>query len=342
MAGSLLTNLLASPPLNHRYERCQPENEKQADACSNGSECVWHYEMFFLDTGKKGNSWCYPSQTEAEKGKQAAEDLSRTVAGFSGRPMKTRYGAIFCKGCAAPATARRWNEADRRMRDAAELLYEDWRSKLSLAIGSYILATNNPFRANPLTRPGSILKDYTQALTDAHNKLAELRDKLDQTEKMMEGVANGLEETSEELDQTTLKLAQSFAALPESIQNEARYGDHPWVSTFAFNPANAAVLSEGLAPVPSSQLGGSSSSGTWGYVNKLGWVAIKPEFSEARAFVEGLAAVKVDGKWGYIDKTGKMVIPAQFDSVNNFLNGSAEVRIGFQTHRINKMGTSVK
>jgi hypothetical protein len=76
----------------------------------------------------------------------------------------------------------------------------------------------------------------------------------------------------------------------------------------------------------------------WGYIDKTGKLVIKPEFSLAGDFSEGLAAVEVggklvnhvyrSGKHGYIDKSGKFVIEAQFASASEFSEGLAKVQVG--------------
>jgi hypothetical protein len=75
----------------------------------------------------------------------------------------------------------------------------------------------------------------------------------------------------------------------------------------------------------------------WGYIDKTGKFVIQPQFTDAKAFSEGLAAVQVGatlthpGQWGYIDKTGKFVIKPQFDdvfpSVGNFSEGLATIAV---------------
>ena len=58
----------------------------------------------------------------------------------------------------------------------------------------------------------------------------------------------------------------------------------------------------------------------WGYLNKMGEVAIiRPEFQAAGKFADGLAQVLVNDKWGYIDKAGRFAIRPQFE------NGAASV-----------------
>jgi hypothetical protein len=52
----------------------------------------------------------------------------------------------------------------------------------------------------------------------------------------------------------------------------------------------------------------------WGFIDKTGRLIIPFKFDGAKAFSEGLAAVKVKEKVGYIDETGKFVIPPRFIS----------------------------
>ncbi len=50
-----------------------------------------------------------------------------------------------------------------------------------------------------------------------------------------------------------------------------------------------------------------------GYMDETGKMVVEPQYSDAKSFYEGLAAVKVGDKWGFIDESGKMVIEPQFD-----------------------------
>ena len=72
----------------------------------------------------------------------------------------------------------------------------------------------------------------------------------------------------------------------------------------------------------------------YGYINGNGWL-VKPQYTYANQFSEGLAAVSIDGeKWGFIDKTGKMCIEPQFYVEYNtkFVDGWALV--GDENHKI--------
>jgi hypothetical protein len=63
----------------------------------------------------------------------------------------------------------------------------------------------------------------------------------------------------------------------------------------------------------------------WGFIDKTGRLIIPFKFDGAKAFSEGLAAVKVKEKVGYIDETGKFVIPPRFISGYPFSGGLALV-----------------
>jgi len=91
----------------------------------------------------------------------------------------------------------------------------------------------------------------------------------------------------------------------------------------------------------------------WGYINKTGRLAIKPQYHHAMDFAEGLAAVSVGGWWhsqtnewvdvnyGYIDKTGKTVIPFDFDYAGSFSGGLASVVFKGKAGVIDKSGKYV-
>ena len=65
-----------------------------------------------------------------------------------------------------------------------------------------------------------------------------------------------------------------------------------------------------------------NSKAFYGYMSSEGkWIA-NPDYTAARPFYEGLAAVcGADGKWGMIDADGNTVIPAVFDSISDCQDG---------------------
>jgi hypothetical protein len=92
----------------------------------------------------------------------------------------------------------------------------------------------------------------------------------------------------------------------------------------------------------------------WGYFDKRGTVVIKPHFTDAERFTNGLAAVYVGGRmrsgpilipegghWGFIDKTGRILIPARYEHVDAFSEGLAAVRLGDQLVYIDRKGKEV-
>ncbi len=109
----------------------------------------------------------------------------------------------------------------------------------------------------------------------------------------------------------------------------AGYIDH--TGKFVIGPRyveNAARFSEGVAAFQPGLA--SPGNAKWGYLDKSGNWAIKPQFEIAGDFSEGLAAVAVSEKgspqkWGYIGHSGKFVIPAQFRIAHPFRDGVAAV-----------------
>lgn len=99
------------------------------------------------------------------------------------------------------------------------------------------------------------------------------------------------------------------------------------VSDFSNSTPHVGQLREGLRPHYSY------TAKKWGYIDAKGNVVITPQFREARAFSEGLAAVCVEEnynkKWGFIDRTGKFVIPAKFGGYRR----PSDCRNGFITWR---------
>lgn len=62
--------------------------------------------------------------------------------------------------------------------------------------------------------------------------------------------------------------------------------------------------------------------GKWGYIDTEGNILVEPQYSLAKPFVNGLAAVCVNGKWGYISKNDyKLVIPAEYNEAMEFNSG---------------------
>lgn len=60
-----------------------------------------------------------------------------------------------------------------------------------------------------------------------------------------------------------------------------------------------------------------------GYIDSNGSVRIAPEFDDGLPFSEDLAAVSIKGKWGYVNKLGEMAIAPVLKSGSYFDEGRA-------------------
>lgn len=80
------------------------------------------------------------------------------------------------------------------------------------------------------------------------------------------------------------------------------------------------------------------SENAYAYYNEQGGQITAAEFSEAKPFHEGLAAVKKDDLFGYINEQGEMVIEPQFTEAWNFREGAAFVKQGEDRYFINTDG----
>lgn len=76
----------------------------------------------------------------------------------------------------------------------------------------------------------------------------------------------------------------------------------------------------------------------WGYLNEEGKVLVRPQFSRADHFSEGMGRINlgggcdgngcVGGRWGFVAKSGEVAIRPQFDLARNFSEGLAAVNLG--------------
>jgi len=100
-----------------------------------------------------------------------------------------------------------------------------------------------------------------------------------------------------------------------------------------------------LCAVQENHLFAVKQNNKWGYINSTGRIVIKPQFSSASPFSDGLARISVGkdekARFGFIDKTGKTVIKPQFASVQDFHDGMASIQIGWSYGFINKTGKIV-
>jgi len=104
-------------------------------------------------------------------------------------------------------------------------------------------------------------------------------------------------------------------------------------------------LSEGLAV---ANIGGvllntgEIKGGKFGYVNKVGREIVPLKYTYAKAFAEGLGAVRnEDNKWGFVDRNGNLIIPCIYDDVESFSNGLSWVKKDGKWGYIDKKGNNV-
>lgn len=69
-------------------------------------------------------------------------------------------------------------------------------------------------------------------------------------------------------------------------------------------------------------------NGLFEFIDNQGNSVIPSQFTAAKAFHEGLAAVRKNGKWGYIDAGGTLRIPYGFSDAGSFSGGLAAVAVG--------------
>jgi hypothetical protein len=76
----------------------------------------------------------------------------------------------------------------------------------------------------------------------------------------------------------------------------------------------------------------------WGYLDLQGEFVINPVYEECGDFAEGLAAVKWYGRWGYIDREGRFVVQPRYQTARPFVNGTGEVQLGSRWGRVSRSG----
>jgi hypothetical protein len=82
--------------------------------------------------------------------------------------------------------------------------------------------------------------------------------------------------------------------------------------------------------------------GQYGYIDKTGKVAIKPQFRAALAFANGLApAQDIKERWGYINPKGEWAIPAKYEVALPFAENLGVVRLDGKYGAVDKSGKVV-
>ncbi len=79
----------------------------------------------------------------------------------------------------------------------------------------------------------------------------------------------------------------------------------------------------------------------WGFIDRHGHFRVNPLYEDCLDFSEGLAAVRWYGRWGFIDINGAFVITPRYQQAQSFRDGWAEVRLGARWGRVNTSGDLV-
>ncbi|MEF3302485.1 WG repeat-containing protein [Paenibacillus sp. GYB003] len=140
-------------------------------------------------------------------------------------------------------------------------------------------------------------------------------------------------------------LSSPITMAQENNQTPASTAPFVWLLKPQISYTYVRDLSEGLAV---ANIGGvllntgEIKGGKFGYVSKLGREIVPLKFTYAKAFAEGLGAVRnEDNKWGFVDKNGNLIIPCIYDDVESFSNGLAWVKKNGNWGYIDKKGNNV-
>ena len=79
----------------------------------------------------------------------------------------------------------------------------------------------------------------------------------------------------------------------------------------------------------------------YGFKDSAGHVVVSPRYDLAYAFVEGLAAVRLQGKYGFLDEAGKEIVAPKYDFTWHFIGGYAAVKLDGKYGFIDKAGKEI-
>lgn len=109
------------------------------------------------------------------------------------------------------------------------------------------------------------------------------------------------------------------ATLPEGVTPVSSWNDNALI-TYSFNGNN--FINEGMIII-------TSADGKYGVADTSGTIIVEPQYTNIRAYSEGLAAVNfgtdTDERWGYLDQQGNTAVPGTFRYATEFADGLAFV-----------------
>ena len=140
---------------------------------------------------------------------------------------------------------------------------------------------------------------------------------------------------------TSLLLRKKESLCLADVKLHGKWGFIGRDGKFAVEPSYGFVYRFRSGRAAFSYSSGSEGS-LWGYLGSDGKVISSPQFDWAGEFYEGLAKVKFRGKFGFIQKDGTFAIKPQFDSASwRFKDGTAAVSIGDVWRLIDRNGSFV-
>jgi hypothetical protein len=83
---------------------------------------------------------------------------------------------------------------------------------------------------------------------------------------------------------------------------------------------------------------GTTDHSKYGFINADGKFVINPELDNVSSFSEGMAVIKMADVYGYVDKSGKISITPQFSKASDFKEGVAAVKVSTKWGLIDKSG----
>jgi hypothetical protein len=138
----------------------------------------------------------------------------------------------------------------------------------------------------------------------------------------------------------SLFLCISISVNAQNIYPEKSNGKYGYISV-GYRPTFVIKPQFTDADKFSEGLAAVETKGKWGYIDVNGKFIVKPQFEGRGEFTEGLAAVKLNGKWGFINTKGKFVINPQFEHVGPFSNGLAGAKLSDTWGYVDKNGQFV-
>ena len=111
-------------------------------------------------------------------------------------------------------------------------------------------------------------------------------------------------------------VTSSYGVIDKMGRPVIGYGRFAFIDTF----------SDGLAVATTGERN-EAGEALYGYIDRDGRYVIKPRFTKALGFADGLAPVRLGDELGYINRQGAIAIKARFKQADGFFDGLAKVTL---------------